>query len=72
MLMEMISTWTDDTLIVGHLPFMPRLISGLVMGDPDVYPIVNFPPAGIVCLEYFDQSHWIIQWILNPNLVLER
>ena len=71
-LMEMIATWTDDTLIVGHLPFMPRLISGLVIGNPDIYPIVNYPPAGIVCLEHFDQRRWIIQWILNPFLVSEQ
>lgn len=70
--MEMASTWTDDTLVVGHLPFMPRLISGLVIGNPDVYPIVNFPPSGIVCLQHFDQDRWIIQWILNPQLVPEK
>lgn len=71
-LMEMIPTWTEDTLIVGHLPFMPRLISGLVMGNPNIYPIVNYPPAGVVCLEHFDQDRWIIQWILNPYLVSEQ
>lgn len=68
-LMDMIATWTDDTLLVGHLPFMPRLISGLVIGNPDLYPIVNYPPAGIVCLEHYDQARWIIQWILNPYLL---
>ena len=71
-LLEMITTWTDDTLVVGHLPFMPRLISGLVIGNPDIYPIVNYPPAGIVCLEHFDQHRWMIQWILNPSLVSEQ
>jgi len=70
--MDMIPTWSDDTLIVGHLPFMPKLISGLVIGDPDVYPIVNYPPSGIVCLQHFDHQRWIIQWILNPSLVSER
>jgi len=68
-LLEMIKTWTDDTMIVGHLPFMPRLISGLVINDPDLYPIVNYPEAGVVCLEYFDQDRWIIQWVLNPKMV---
>lgn len=70
-IMEMVSTWTDDTLIVGHLPFMPRLISGLVIGDPNIYPIVNYPPSGIVCLQHYDAQRWIIQWILNPSLVSE-
>lgn len=71
-LIEMISTWTDDTLIVGHLPFMPKLISGLVIGNPDIYPIVNFPPSGIVCLQHFESHRWIIQWLLNPQLVSDK
>ena len=68
-LMDMIPSWTDDTLIVGHLPFMPKLISGLVIGDPDNYPIVNYPPSTIVCLEHFHEKRWIINWILHPELV---
>ncbi len=71
-LMQMIPAWTDDTMIVGHLPFMPRLISGLLIGNPHIYPIVNYPPAGVVCLQHFDQHRWIIQWILNPFLVSEQ
>ncbi len=69
-LIEKISTWQEDTLLVGHLPLMPRLISGLLIGNPDLYPIVNYPPAGIVCLKPFDHNHWMIEWILNPHLIL--
>ena len=28
-LMAQIPSWTDDTMLVGHLPFMPKLVSGL-------------------------------------------
>lgn len=69
---KMIPAWTENTLIVGHLPFMSRLISGLIIGDTKIYPIVNYPPAGMVCLEHFDQDRWVIQWILNPELLLEQ
>jgi len=50
---------------------MLRLISGLVIGDTTLYPIVNYPPAGIVCLEKFNQTRWVIQWILNPKLLVD-
>ena len=30
-----ISAWTGDTLIVGHLPFLGRLASLVLAGDPD-------------------------------------
>ncbi len=67
-MLEMIETWTDDTMLVGHLPFMPKLVSSLVVGDSQNYPIVNFPPGGIVCLNHCDRR-WVIQWILQPALV---
>jgi phosphohistidine phosphatase len=68
-LMAQIPAWTDDTMLVGHLPFMPQLVSGLVISDSRHYPIVNFPPATVVCLECYHQEQWVIDWILHPNLV---
>ena len=68
-MVEMIKTWTDDTMLVGHLPFMPRLVSALVIGDAENYPIVNYPPGTVVCLELYDQHRWIINWILGPQWV---
>jgi len=68
-MVEMIKTWTDDTMLVGHLPFMPRLVSALVIGDAKNYPIVNYPPGTVVCLDLYDQNRWIINWILGPQWV---
>ena len=67
--MSMIQTWTDHTMLVGHLPFLSRLISRLVLGNDDLFPIVNTPPAGVVCLEHFDRGRWIIQWIVHPRML---
>jgi len=68
-LMEVIPSWTNNTLVVGHLPFMSKLVSGLVIGDPDIYPIVTYLPATVVCLDHFDQERWIIHWILHPQVI---
>ena len=44
------ATGGQDTLVVGHLPFMARLVSLLVVGDPD-RPMTAYQPGSVVCLE---------------------
>ena len=62
-----IQKWHDDTLLVGHMPFMSQLVSALVLGNS--YPdILLFPPATVVCLERFE-NRWILNWVLRPDLV---
>lgn len=68
-LAQMISAWTDNTMLVGHLPFMAQLVSRLVVGDPAIYPIVNFPPGAVVCLDQNENNRWIIDWCLRPSIV---
>lgn len=56
-----------DTLIVGHLPFMQRLVSVLVVGDADV-PVIDFQNGGVVCLDWNAQAHrWIVRWTAFPS-----
>jgi phosphohistidine phosphatase len=59
--------WDADTLIVGHLPFMGRLLSQLVLGNENK-EIVDFQPGTMVCLEQIGQIRWIIRWVLTPQL----
>ncbi len=66
---EMINTWTEDTLVVGHLPFLHGLVCQLVNPDSSAFPIISYPPGGIVCLEYYEAQRWIIKWHLVPNIV---
>lgn len=61
-------SWGKDTLIVGHLPFMARLVSHLVVAD-DNQIIVAFQPGSIVCLEHGDNSHWQLDWMIRPELL---
>ena len=69
-LVDRIQEWHDDTLLVGHMPFMSQLVSALVLGD-DYPDILRFPPATVVCLERFE-SRWILNWVLRPDLVPDK
>ena len=59
---------TDRTLmIVGHLPFLGRLVSQLVVGDAD-RPVVQFEAAGLVGMQFQD-GHWTITCVVDPELL---
>ena len=56
----------DNIMLVGHLPFLEKLASYLVTGNQD-RRIVEFPTAGIVCLEKEqEKGPWKIRWRLTP------
>ena len=60
--------WEDDTLVVGHLPFMARLVSLLTTGDSD-RDIVAYCPGSVVCLERADAGHWVVLWMIRPDIL---
>ena len=62
--------WDEDTLVVGHLPFMSRLVSLLTIGDAG-QELVQFTPGSIVCLERQDDHHWVVAWMMRPELLSE-
>ncbi|MBV9575839.1 MAG: phosphohistidine phosphatase SixA [Gammaproteobacteria bacterium] len=57
----------NDLLLVGHMPFMSRLTSQLILKKEDK-EIVFFQPGTLVSLEKNDSADWIINWVLNPAL----
>lgn len=60
-LLEEINRWSDDTLIVSHLPFIPSLLSRLV----EKPQAIVFQPGTIVCLS--KEGHlWRLDWIMSP------
>ncbi len=54
-------------MLVGHLPFMSRLTSLLLAGDPEA-GVVRFRMSGIVCLNRED-GEWSLRWAVTPELV---
>jgi len=58
----------EDIMLVGHLPFMARLASHLIIGrqEPAVF---RFQNSGIVCLKRESEGRgWIIAWTLMPHI----
>ena len=50
-----------NVIILGHLPFLPRLLSHLTTGT-DTCQIVKFKNSGIICLKR-NEDQWEINWI---------
>jgi phosphohistidine phosphatase len=59
--------WTADTVVVGHLPFMGKLVSRLIAGNEEM-PIVTFRPGTVVCLQREEGGCWSIAWLIGPEL----
>ena len=58
-----------NTMLVGHLPFLERLVSYLVTGSPDA-SITKFQMGGIVCLDRIEKNGpWHVKWALMPKMV---
>jgi len=58
----------SNTMLVGHLPFMERMASYLIIGSIDK-PVFKFQNSGIVCLDKDpDSKSWIIKWTLMPRI----
>lgn len=65
--------WTDDTMVVSHLPLVGKLVARLVVGDEDK-SIVHFQAGTVACLERSENSGtgsrgWILSWAMGPDLM---
>jgi len=63
-----LATWHEDAMVVGHLPFMARLVSRLVADNNDG-TVVAYLPGSLVCLERDAGGAWAIAWMLRPELM---
>jgi phosphohistidine phosphatase len=63
-----LKVYTDDVLMVGHLPHLERLTSLLLTGSPDRRPVV-FQNAGVVCLKKEAGGIWGLHWAIVPELL---
>lgn len=60
----------DNTMVVGHMPFMQRLVSFLTTGSEEIR-VYQFQNSGIVCLDMSvidGKRDWFIKWTLNPTI----
>lgn len=59
-----INSWTEDTLIASHLPFVPNLLTQLT-GEDAYLTKITFETGTIVCLE--KDKGWKISWSTAPS-----
>lgn len=64
-----IAFWSVDTLIVGHLPYLGRLASLLLVSDPD-RSLLAFQPGTMACLEKEAEGQWVLAWMVRPKLLV--
>jgi phosphohistidine phosphatase len=58
--------WTDDRIIVGHMPFLGRLATTLLAGREDP-AAVTFQRGGMICLEKGSPREWSLLWTCFPR-----
>ena len=57
-----------NVMIVGHLPFLGRLVALLLTGREEL-GIVGFQYGSVVCLERGAGGSWQIGWMITPRLL---
>jgi phosphohistidine phosphatase len=65
-LLRAIASWQEDVLIVGHLPFLVKLVGQMLTGTDD--SLVTFEPGTLVCLEG-SEDRWSVAWVVPPALL---
>jgi phosphohistidine phosphatase len=58
----------DDTMVVGHLPLLGKLVSRLVTGSKEP-ALVTFVPGTAVCLERAESGSWTVAWMVRPEIL---
>ena len=58
----------EDLMIVGHLPFLGKLVSRLLISS-DSPNLVTFQQGAIVCLERLETQNWSLKWMVTPELL---
>lgn len=66
-LAESLDDESESVMLVGHLPFLNRLVSLLVTGNSDA-ALVQFRNSGIVCLRR-EEGRWFLDWAMPPEFV---
>ena len=56
----------NDVMVVGHLPFMEKLVSRLTAANEEI-TVFKFQNSGVVCLDA-EEGDWFIKWALMPEI----
>lgn len=59
--------WAEDSLVVGHQPFIGRLVATLLTGHEEGVRL-GLVPGSAVCLSRTEHGAWLLGWMLPPRL----
>lgn len=62
---------TDALMMVGHLPFLSKLASRLILYSEEK-SMIRFKQGGIAQLERDEKGSWEIGWFITPDLLREK
>jgi len=65
---EEIERAKESLMIVGHLPFLDKLVSELVVDDESA-GVAVFDDGAIICLNRDEGEPWRILWSMTPELL---
>ena len=65
--MDKLADLTEDTMLVGHLPFLSRLATRLIVGADDS-EVIKFPAGTVACLERTEEGKWVVAVVVTPGL----
>ncbi len=63
---EKINNNKHDIMIIGHLPFLPKLIYSL-LEKSQVNKSFSLKAGEVVCLETEDEKKWHLKWRMSPD-----
>jgi phosphohistidine phosphatase len=64
---KLCENFCEDSLYVGHLPHLEKLISFLITGSEE-YDLLRMKNSGVVCLEKRESS-FFIKWYVTPEII---
>ncbi|MCK5534810.1 phosphohistidine phosphatase SixA [bacterium] len=67
LLKEIIKKEADHLMIVGHLPFLQKL-SSLLLVNSEYKRLIDFSSGGVVCLRR-EGEEWHLVWEVIPELI---
>lgn len=67
-LFDELTTENRDLMVVGHLPFLGKLVS-LALAGSESSKIVSFKAGGVVCLERREDGKWQLVFVITPDLL---
>jgi phosphohistidine phosphatase len=62
-----LDVWQEDTMVVGHMPFLARLVALLLCTTGNSEPVA-FTTGAVACLQRTADDHWKLLWLLQPEL----